>query len=42
VSSYAQALRHLSNIGMPAGHSDTPGDAAEAADASPQIESAGR
>jgi fatty acid desaturase len=42
VSSYAQALRHLSNIGRPAGHSDTPEDAAEAADASPQIESAGR
>ena len=42
VGSYAQALRHLSSIGMPAGHSDTPEDAAEAADASPQIESAGR
>jgi fatty acid desaturase len=42
VGSYAQALRHLSNIGRPAGHSDTPEDAAEAADASPQIESAGR
>jgi fatty acid desaturase len=42
VGSYAQALRHLSNIGRPAGPSDTPEDAAEAADASPQIESAGR
>ena len=42
VGSYAQALRHLSNIGRPAGHSDTPEDAAGAADASPQIESAGR
>jgi hypothetical protein len=42
VGSYAQALRHLSNIGMPAGHSDTSEDAAEAVDASPQIESAGR
>jgi fatty acid desaturase len=42
VGSYVQALRHLSNIGRAGGHSDTPEDAAEAADGSPQIESAGR
>jgi fatty acid desaturase len=42
VGSYAQALRHLDNIGRPAGNSDTPEDAAEVADTSSQIESTGR